>query len=62
MTTGGAANGDFDFIKPVVAELGELCMTTVNMRPGKAQTFGLVKGVPVFGLPAIPPRRTAVSS
>lgn len=54
VTTGGAANGDFDFIKPVVAELGELLMTTVNMRPGKAQTFGIVEGTPVFGLPGNP--------
>ncbi len=54
VTTGGAANGDFDFIKPVVDDLGELYMTTVNMRPGKAQTFGLVDGVPVFGLPGNP--------
>lgn len=54
VTTGGAANGDFDFIKPVVENLGEIYMTTVNMRPGKAQTFGLVEGVPVFGLPGNP--------
>lgn len=54
ITTGGAANGDFDFIKPVVDDAGELLMTTVNMRPGKAQTFGLVEGVPVFGLPGNP--------
>ncbi|MCI8468325.1 MAG: molybdopterin molybdotransferase MoeA [Eggerthellaceae bacterium] len=54
VTTGGAANGDFDFIKPVVDELGDLFMTTVNMRPGKAQTFGLVNGTPVFGLPGNP--------
>lgn len=54
VTTGGAANGDFDFIKKVVAELGDLKMVTVNMRPGKAQTFGLVDGVPVFGLPGNP--------
>ncbi len=54
ITTGGAANGDFDFIKPVVDELGELYLTTVNLRPGKAQTFGLVEGVPVFGLPGNP--------
>ncbi len=54
VTTGGAANGDYDFIKPVVADLGELLMTTVNMRPGKAQTFGLVNGTPVFGLPGNP--------
>ncbi len=29
-------------------------MATVNMRPGKAQTFGLVNGTPVFGLPGNP--------
>ena len=50
----GASNGDFDFIKPVVSELGELLMTTVNIRPGKAQTFGIVRGTPVFGLPGNP--------
>lgn len=54
VTSGGASDGDFDFIKPVVEELGELLMTTVNMRPGKAQTFGLVDGTPVFGLPGNP--------
>ena len=54
ITTGGAANGDFDFIKPVVEGTGELLMTTVNMRPGKAQTFGIVEDTPVFGLPGNP--------
>lgn len=54
VTSGGASNGDFDFIKPVVESLGELLMTTVNIRPGKAQTFGVVNGTPVFGLPGNP--------
>lgn len=54
LTTGGAANGDYDFIKQVVDELGEVYLTTVNLRPGKAQTFGIVDGVPVFGLPGNP--------
>lgn len=54
ITTGGAANGDFDFIKQVVADAGEVLMTKVNMRPGKAQTFGFVEGTPVFGLPGNP--------
>ena len=54
ITSGGASNGDFDFIKPVVEDLGELLMTTVNIRPGKAQTFGIVQGTPVFGLPGNP--------
>lgn len=54
ITTGGAANGDYDFIKKVVESTGELYMTLVNMRPGKAQTFGKVGGTPVFGLPGNP--------
>ena len=54
VTSGGAANGDYDFIKKVVEASGELLMATVNMRPGKAQTFGVVNGTPVFGLPGNP--------
>lgn len=54
ITTGGAANGDFDFIKRVVADKGQLLMSQVNLRPGKAQTFGIVNGKPVFGLPGNP--------
>ena len=54
VTSGGAANGDYDFIKKVVDDAGELLMSTVNMRPGKAQTFGIVNGTPVFGLPGNP--------
>lgn len=54
VSSGGASNGDFDFIKPCVEQLGELMMTMVNMRPGKAQTFGIVNNTPVFGLPGNP--------
>lgn len=54
ITTGGAANGDYDFIKDVVDNNGSLYITLVNMRPGKAQTFGMVDGTPVFGLPGNP--------
>lgn len=54
ITTGGASNGDYDYIKDVVNENGTVYMTLVNMRPGKAQTFGLVDHTPVFGLPGNP--------
>lgn len=54
VTSGGASNGDFDYIQQVVKEQGELFMDFVNMRPGKAQTFGLVKNTPVFGLSGNP--------
>lgn len=54
VTSGGASNGDFDFIKDVIAQTGNLKMTLVNMRPGKAQAFGLIEDVPVFGLSGNP--------
>lgn len=54
VTSGGASNGDYDFIKDVIEQLGDLKMTLVNMRPGKAQAFGLVEGVPVLGLSGNP--------
>ena len=54
VTSGGASNGDFDFIKPCIDSLGSLLMTSVNMRPGKAQTFGIVNDTPVFGLAGNP--------
>lgn len=54
VTSGGASNGDFDFIKDVIDQTGTLLMTLVNMRPGKAQAFGVVEGVPVFGLSGNP--------
>lgn len=54
VTSGGASNGDFDYIQQVLKEQGELFMDFVNMRPGKAQTFGLVKNTPVFGLSGNP--------
>ena len=54
LTTGGAANGDYDFIEQVVRDLGQAYVTAINMRPGKAETYGHVNGTPVFGLPGNP--------
>ena len=53
VSSGGASTGDFDFIEEVVSENGELLMDFVNMRPGKAQTFGFVQGTPVLVYRAI---------
>ncbi|MDR0499849.1 MAG: molybdopterin molybdotransferase MoeA [Coriobacteriales bacterium] len=52
--SGGAAEGDFDFTTKTVRDLGELIFNKVCMRPGKAQTLGVVRGVPIFGLPGNP--------
>ena len=53
-TSGGVSVGDFDYVKPVLEELGELDFCKVKMRPGNPQTLGSIRGVPFFGLPGNP--------
>lgn len=53
-TSGGVSVGDFDYVKPVLEELGELAFCKVKMRPGNPQTLGSIRGVPFFGLPGNP--------
>lgn len=54
LTSGGASNGDYDFIKQAIEREGRLLMDEVDMKPGKAQAFGIVDGTPVLGLPGNP--------
>jgi molybdopterin molybdotransferase len=54
ITTGGVSMGDFDVVKDVLAEIGELDFWKVAMRPGAPQTYGTVAGTPFFGLPGNP--------
>ncbi len=54
VTSGGVSVGDFDYVKPVLEELGELTFCKVKMRPGNPQTMGSIGGVPFFGLPGNP--------
>ena len=41
VTSGGVSVGDFDYVKPVLEEIGELDFCKVAMRPGNPQTLGL---------------------
>jgi molybdopterin molybdotransferase len=54
VTSGGVSVGDFDYVKPVLEEIGELTFAKVKMRPGNPQTLGTIRGVPFFGLPGNP--------
>ncbi|PKQ30012.1 MAG: molybdopterin molybdenumtransferase MoeA [Actinobacteria bacterium HGW-Actinobacteria-10] len=54
VTSGGVSVGDFDYVKPVLEELGDLLFCKVAMRPGNPQTMGSISGVPFFGLPGNP--------
>ena len=56
VTSGGVSVGDFDYTKKVLREIsrGEMRWMQVAIRPAKPFAFGLVNGVPVFGLPGNP--------
>lgn len=54
VASGGVSVGDFDYVKPVLEEIGELVFCKVAMRPGNPQTMGSIDGVPFFGLPGNP--------
>ncbi|MEE8317535.1 MAG: gephyrin-like molybdotransferase Glp [Candidatus Omnitrophota bacterium] len=52
---GGISIGDYDLVKDVLLELGmKMRFWKVRQRPGKPLAFGIIRGVPVFGLPGNP--------
>jgi len=62
ITSGGVSKGDYDIVKNVLAEHGEVDFWTVCMKPGKPLAFGVIrkaeggkeKEVPHLGLPGNP--------
>jgi molybdopterin molybdotransferase len=62
ITSGGVSKGDYDIVKDVLAEHGEIGFWTVCMKPGKPIAFGVIKKlkgrkkrkVPHLGLPGNP--------
>lgn len=62
ITSGGVSKGDYDIVKDVLAERGEVGFWTVRMKPGKPLAFGVMKKdeggrkrkVPHLGLPGNP--------
>jgi len=54
LTSGGVSMGDVDLVKVVLDRIGDMRWFQVAVRPAKPFAFGLVGGVPVFGLPGNP--------
>ncbi len=46
--------GDYDVVKAVLDRLGVLQWWQVAIQPAKPFAFGLLRGVPLFGLPGNP--------
>ncbi len=53
-TSGGVSVGDFDLVKDIMTEQGNINFWRINMRPGKPVAFGHIGGVPLLGLPGNP--------
>ena len=55
LVSGGISVGDYDFVKDVLKDLGTVMkFWRVAMKPGKPLAFGMIKKIPVFGLPGNP--------
>ena len=54
VSTGGVSAGDSDWIRPLVAELGEVRFWKLFLKPGRPFAWGQVAGAPFFGLPGNP--------
>jgi molybdopterin molybdotransferase len=58
ITSAGVSMGDYDMVKDVLANHGEVTFWTVRMKPGKPLAFGVLnigkKTVPHLGLPGNP--------
>ena len=54
LTSGGVSVGDFDLVKNIMQEQGQINFWRINMRPGKPVAFGHIGGVPLLGLPGNP--------
>jgi molybdopterin molybdotransferase len=54
ITTGGVSVGEADFIKQLMAKLGEVLFWKIAMRPGRPMAFGRIGDAFLFGLPGNP--------
>lgn len=54
ITTGGVSVGEADFIKDVLAKLGEVNFWKINIKPGRPMAFGKIGQAWLFGLPGNP--------
>jgi molybdopterin molybdotransferase len=54
ITSGGVSMGDWDLVRRLMEEEGDLVFWRMKVRPGGPPLFGTWKGTPLFGLPGNP--------
>jgi molybdopterin molybdotransferase len=54
ITSGGVSVGEADFVKDMLAKLGEVVFWKIAMKPGRPLAYGRIRGAHFFGLPGNP--------
>ena len=54
ITSGGVSMGDWDLVRKIMEDEGDLHFWRVKLRPGSPPLFGLWNNTPIFGLPGNP--------
>lgn len=54
ISSGGVSVGDADYVKPLLAELGEIRFWKIAIKPGRPLAFGRIGAAHLFGLPGNP--------
>jgi molybdopterin molybdotransferase len=54
ISSGGVSVGDFDLVRQILEEMGQISFWRVKLRPGKPLAFGTLGAAPFLGLPGNP--------
>ncbi len=54
LSSGGVSMGEYDYVKVVLDEIGDMRWMQIAIKPAKPFAFGLIGTTPVFGLPGNP--------
>jgi molybdopterin molybdotransferase len=54
LTSGGVSMGEWDFVRKIMEEEGDIHFWRIKLRPGSPPLFGTWNGTPIFGLPGNP--------
>lgn len=54
ITSGGVSVGEADFVRELMAKLGEVAFWKIAMKPGRPMAFGRIGNAMLFGLPGNP--------
>jgi molybdopterin molybdotransferase len=54
ISSAGVSVGAADYVYATLMQLGEVDFWRINIRPGKPLAFGMLQGIPFFGLPGNP--------